>query len=128
MNGRLTVLVASPDRDYLRLARAVLRTHEHLVYTTSVSHEALCRQVRLRRPDVVLIDVSFEADKRFRADLTAPHAIPVLRVVEGSDDAGSPGFGMIDKWAAPTELARAVGRAAEVSSATVSRRLRLVGH
>ena len=64
--------------------------------------------------------------------------IPRLRPADGprevaggfdgrADDADLRTSGTIGKWAAPAQLARVVGRAAEVSSATGSRKLRLVG-
>ena len=127
MNRRLTVLIASPDRDYLRLAQIVLRLHGHLVYTTSVKPDRLRRQVRLREPDILLIDCDSDTLAQVRSSLTAPHAVAVLRVYEGPAAIGSPEDALIGKWVSPSCLASAVARAVEQSPASGFRTLRLAG-
>ena len=127
MNRRLTVLIASPDRDYLRLAQIVLRLHGHLVYTTSVKPDRLRRQVRLREPDILLIDCDSDTVAQFRSSLTAPHAVAVLRAYEGPTVSGAPADGSIGKWVSPSCLANAVARAADQPPASGFRTLRLAG-
>lgn len=122
----LTVLIASSDRDYLRLARTVLRMSGHTVFTTSVRPDRVRRQVRLRRPDVVLLDCDPDDLVRAGEDLTT-FDVALLGVRDDPGPGTSHGAAPISKWVSTDALADAVARAAADRSAATRRHLRVVG-
>lgn len=123
--GRLTVLIASPDRDYLWLARTVLRSHGHIVFTTSIRPERVRRQVRLRRPDVVLLD-SDPDDLAWARESLATLRVALLGVHDDPRPGTSQSAAAIGKWVSADALADAVARAVDDGSAGGRRRLRVV--
>ncbi len=126
MSDHLTVLIASPDHDYLRLARTVLRIRGHIVFTTSVGPDRLRRQVSLRWPDVVLLDCDANVLTQAHASLTAL-GVAVLRVVDDPAAGASPSRAPIGKWVPATALVDAVARAGDERTAAGRPHLRLVG-
>lgn len=121
----LTVLIASSDRDYLRLARTVLRMSGHTVFTTSVRPDRVRRQVRLRRPDVVLLDCDPDDLVRSGEDLTT-FDVALLGVRDDPGPGASHSSATISKWVSTDALADAVARAAADRSAGTRRHLHVV--
>ena len=122
MTGRplppVSVLVASPDRNFLILARTVLRGAGHHVATTTVSAERVRGQVRLRAPQVLLLDADQATVAALRAD-PGSTGTTVVHVVEepGQEPADAPPA--VGKWAPGSEFLEAVQNAGRT-------RLRLV--
>ena len=89
----LTVVVVSSDAAFRRLAGAALSRAGHAVHTAAATPQRLERLVRLRHPDVVVIDVPA------RAEPLAPAApepgLPRPKVLLVSEAARP---GMLDKW------------------------------
>ena len=63
----LDVLLASKDRDFLRLARTVLRSAGHHVASTAVCSARVAGQVHLRTPRVLLLDADRPTVEAVRA-------------------------------------------------------------
>ena len=102
----LTVLVICADRTFLRFAKATLRSGGHTAFATRTHVADAAVQVRLRAPDVVLLDVDHaDADAVRRVLGRTP-------VVEISADPQATATRAIGKWAVPSEIVTAVEAAA----------------
>ena len=102
-----SVLVVCADKNFQRYARAVLRQHGHAVFATGVRIDDVAVQLRLRAPDVVLLDIDHLDAESLRSVLARQ---AVVEVAEDPLAAGPPAVG---KWDAATELVDAVHAAAE---------------
>ena len=103
------VLVASRDRNFLTLARAVLRAAGHHVVTTSVRSERVQRQVRLRGPRVLLLEADPETVQLVRIAAAAT-GTTVLRITDdpGAEAAADETPSAVHKWGPPAHLLTAV--------------------
>lgn len=121
------VLVASPDRNFRVLARAVLRAEGRHVVATSVSADRLPAQVRLRSPRVLLLDGSpADAELRRCVAATGTRIVFVDESPTGSRPRNSKG---VSKWAPAAVLAAAVAETPAANGGPGERsrsRLRLV--
>lgn len=123
----LDVLVASADRDFLMLARTVLRSAGHHVASTTVCSVRVAGQVRLRTPRVLLLDADIPTVEAVRA-ASADSGTAVLRVTDdppgpADPDAPSP----VHKWASATTLLDTIdGARGGAVTPQGSARLRLV--
>ena len=120
----LDVLIASKDRNFVTLARAVLRAPGHHVVTTTVRSERVRRQVRLREPRVLLLDADPITAAALLADPGAPGTV-VVRVTDEPDHAATDAPPAVDKWGPASDLLSAVEDAGQLGDPQRPRRARL---
>jgi hypothetical protein len=103
---RLTVIVASPDAAFRRLAGAALSRVGHEVHTAAATPNRLERLVRLRHPEVVIFDVSSGAEPPSPDSLGGLRAAPaVVLVSEHRVPAALHKWAPLDDLTAATESA-----------------------
>ena len=100
------VLVVCADRNFQRYARAVLVQGGHQVFITAMSAVDVAVQVRLRSPQVVVLDVDHQHADNVRV------AFGRIVVVEVSDEPEATGGATVGKWDGGPALLDAVERAA----------------
>ena len=105
----VTVLVVCADRNFQRYARAVLVQDGHQVFITAMSAADVAVQVRLRSPQVIVVDVDHECADEARA------ACGRIAVVEVSDEPGAAGGATVGKWEGGPALVDAVERAVVIA-------------
>jgi hypothetical protein len=116
----LGVLVASSDPNFRRLAATVLREAGHVASTSDLRSDRLSRHLRLRSPDVILVDADVATALLIRDAIGQP---PVVVCALDEPQPGSE-LPVVGKWAAPGALVTAVEDAAQRRGRP---RLRLVG-
>ena len=102
----LTVVVICADRTFLRFANALLRNGGHTAFATGVHVADAAVQVRLRAPDVVLLDVDHADAEQVRRVLGR------TPIVEVSAAPSSIAPRAIGKWDGPSEIVTAIEAAA----------------
>lgn len=119
----LEVLLASDDRAFLRLAGAVLGNAGHATTRSGVSARRLERLVRLRRPDVLVLDAHSSAVVVAEVCAMLLAAGRPLALVLVCEDGETPETGhsgelpVVARWGAPDSLVQAVQTAAGTPTA-----------
>ena len=113
----VAVLIVCADRNFQRFARAVLRQSGHTAFVTGVRAADVAVQVRLRAPNVVLLDVDHEDAEAIRRVLGR------TAVVAASDDPATIAAGAVGKWDGAPALVAAVEEAANAVRRRSSLRL-----
>jgi hypothetical protein len=119
LGGRVGVVVAVGDQNFLRLAAAVLVRAGHRVWTTTDRPTRVARMVRLHVPDVLILEADSEAGADIEARIGRLPLRPALLYV-ADDPAASPGAQTrAPKWERPEELVHEVERLAAGVSRTI---------
>lgn len=105
----VAVLVVCADRNFQRYARAVLRQEGHQVFVTGMSAADVAVQIRLRSPQVIVVDVDHQHAGEVRA------AFGRIAVVEVSDEPGAVSGGAVGKWDGGPALIDAVERSVVIA-------------
>jgi len=100
----LRVVVASADATFRRTAGAALSRAGHEVFVAAATDHRAVRLARLRRAQVLVIDVSGGADIPLLTS-TAPAAPAVVRVDDSGDDATVQKWGPLEALVAGVEEA-----------------------
>jgi len=110
---RISVLLVSHDRRFLRVAAFILRRKGFVVDTTPRSEKALALAERCR-PDVVVMDGNGSLNEAARSLADIERFSPAVAVVIVSEHADKPavrGFRLLPKWSAGDRLAAEIERA-----------------
>lgn len=89
----LTVVVVSSDASFRRLAGAALSRAGHVVHTAAATPLRLERLVRLRHPQVVVLDVASGTEPLVLGPLGPGHPRPAIVLVSETRRPGT-----LDKW------------------------------
>lgn len=104
-----TVLVICADRNFQRFAQTVLRQKDYAAFAVGVGMPDVAVQIRLRSPDVILLDLDSEPASQLRRTLRRRSVVEVSATAAGAES------GVIGKWDGADDLVGAVERALSVA-------------
>jgi hypothetical protein len=112
LRGRVGIVVAAGDGNFLRLAAAVLARAGHQVWTTTDQPTRVARMVRLHVPDVLILEADSEAGADIESRIGPLPLRPAVLYV-ADDPADFPGaHATAPKWDRPDALVHEVERLA----------------